>query len=72
MHPWPEERDPVLETFRVILEKPDRLFDLPWNNPRFAETIRSTIQPDLSALMQGNTSAAQCANRWARALDQQS
>jgi ABC-type glycerol-3-phosphate transport system substrate-binding protein len=69
MHPWPAQRDPVIETFRVILETPDRLFDLPWGNPRFAQMIHSTIQPDLSALMRGESSPADCARRWAQSLD---
>lgn len=68
MHPWPEERDPVVEPFRRILESPDRFYTLPYHWPAYGEIVQSVLQPGIADLFSGRRSAAETARTWANAL----
>jgi ABC-type glycerol-3-phosphate transport system substrate-binding protein len=70
MHPWPPEPDPLMLPFRRILEERNRLYRLPWEDPRFSRAIAETIQPGLSGLLRGDGNPAEAARAWAEALHQ--
>jgi len=69
MHPWAEERDPVVEPFRRILEHPDHFYTLPYHLPEYGHIVQTLVQPDIARLFKGSLSPSDAARGWARAFD---